>query len=88
MPNVVVIDGRHAGYAQHGVPLPAAPGPARGASTFSVEVAGILARDLSSGHAAAPWVELPAFRDQPIGVPLEDYNESQLALSKQRAARR
>jgi hypothetical protein len=32
-------------------------------------------------------VGLPAFRDQPIGVPLEDYNDSQLALSKLRAAR-
>jgi len=49
----------------------------QGAHTFSAGVAEVLARRPGT---AARWVELPAYRDVPAEVAIEDLNESRVAM--------
>ena len=73
-PGVVVLDGRRAGY-----PREAFGDPIHlnvfGANAFSLDVAAAL-RDRPAGPR---WVELPAYRERPIEVPLEDLGQSWMA---------
>ncbi|MEO6810450.1 MAG: hypothetical protein ABI353_15150 [Isosphaeraceae bacterium] len=81
--DVVVIDGRHAGY-DHTVFVDPAHLDGDGAVALSLDLADLLARlDVGSG-----WVTLPGFRRRPAGIPLEDVNQSQLAVESGDALRR
>ena len=88
--NVVVVDGRHAGYGPK-LFVDQSHLDREGASTFSADLGDIIARHLD--HATTPadasrWVSLPGYRDVPPGIPLEDINESQVAASTARGGLR
>lgn len=73
--NLTVVDGRHAGYDAP-VFVDAAHLDRVGASAFSLAVADVLRQ----GPGGPRWVALPAYRE-PEGVPpLEDVNQSRVAL--------
>jgi hypothetical protein len=81
-PGVIVIDGRHSGYD---------------ASTFSdhnhLNVRGSVAmsRELASivgRRGDRPrWIDLPRFEDRPINIPLEDVDQSRVALEAEATRR-
>ena len=87
--NVVVVDGRHAGY-HAGLFVDQSHLDREGATTFSVDLAAIIARHLDGPPPAdgARWVSLPAFRPVPAGVPLEDIRESAVAAANARGGLR
>lgn len=81
--DVVVIDGRHAGY-DHAVFVDPAHLDGDGAVALSLDLADLLARpDVGSG-----WVSLPRFQRRPAEIPLEDINQSRLAVESGDALRR
>ena len=73
-PKLRVIDGRHSGYGP-ALFLDGAHLNSRGASAFSLALAEVLARPADSR-----WIDLPAFREAPPGVPIENIYESAIAL--------
>jgi len=84
-PGLVVVDGRRCGYDG-----PAFTDPlhlsARGASALSIDLAEAL-RPIVEGREAGPrWVNLPPYRERPVGVPLEDLNQSRTALNHRKTA--
>ena len=86
-PNLVVVDGRHAGYDK-----PALSDLShlnrRGACAFSLALGQILKDRLATGQASGSrWVELPTFRE-PGDQPVEDTNQSMIAVLKAMNARR
>ena len=86
-PNVVVVDGRHAGYA------PAAFVDAThlnrlGATEFTAALADLIAARREGAGVDRKWVQLPAFRGRAVGVSLEDFEESKLATGLAGTARR
>jgi hypothetical protein len=78
-PNFVVIDGRRSGY-DHAVHVDPIHLDREGALALSVDVAEILRRYLTDPTKLPRWVTLPAYRTPVAEVPLEDANESQLAI--------
>jgi hypothetical protein len=81
--NVIVIDGRRAGY-DHTVFVDPAHLDGDGAVALSLDLADLMAQpDVGSG-----WVSLPSFRRRSAGIPLEDVNESQLAVESEGVRRR
>lgn len=75
-PDLVVIDGRHSPYptdAYTGDPIHLT---ARGATTYTDEVAGIIGRVLGEGPPATRWVSLPPYREPPEIAGLEDLDAS------------
>jgi hypothetical protein len=85
-PDVVVIDGRHSDYG-HTVFVSPPHLDRQGAATYTDEVADIIARRRSGPELASRWVDLPPFRDRPIAVPLEDFDQSRVALQHLSARR-
>lgn len=88
--NVTVVDGRHAGYHPK-LFVDQSHLDRQGATTFSVDLGDLIARHLD--HKATPadasrWVDLPAYRDVPVDIPLEDINESQVAATTARGGLR
>jgi hypothetical protein len=81
-PNLTVIDGRHAGFERSAftdiVHLHAG-----GAFALSDALADVLA-----AGADDRWVALPRFRSAPVDVPLEDINQSMLAIHAAEERRR
>ena len=72
---VTVVDGRHSGYdpstfADH------THLNSRGSIAMSHELAAIL----KAPEGRPRWVDLPRFRDWPLTVPLEDVDQSRIAL--------
>jgi hypothetical protein len=79
-PSVTVLDARHAGY-DHTLFVDASHLDGRGAYTLSRDVADALRRDLSGPVATGPrWIDLPAYRDCPAEVALEDVEQSRRAV--------
>src|SRR5262249_25694322 len=78
--NVVVIDGRRAGYRREGF-SDLTHRDRRCASAFSEAVASLIGPYLAgSGPSHAPrWAELPPYRVRAEGVPLEDVEQSMAA---------
>ncbi len=88
--NVVVVDGRHAGYHPT-LFVDQSHLDREGATTFSVDLGDLIARHLDPARSPADgsrWVDLPAYRDVPLGIPLEDINESQVAATTARGGLR
>ncbi|MHC5542745.1 hypothetical protein ACYOEI_31355, partial [Singulisphaera rosea] len=85
--NITVVDGRKSGYGPsaffdyHHLSV-------RGASVFSDDVATIVRRVLDGDRSFPRWVKLTEYRERPIDVPLEDIEQSRLALKREREARR
>jgi hypothetical protein len=86
-PNVVVIDGRNAGYAS-AVMYDATHLNKTGACAYSEALAEILAsRPRTGGSIDERWIALRPFQVMPVDVPVEDLEQSIIAL-KQPVARR
>jgi hypothetical protein len=84
--NITVIDGRHSRYRPE-VFFDPHHLDRVGAAAFSAEVSETVRRVLGGDPLVARWVDLPAYREAPIDVPLEDLEQSKLALSQARARR-
>jgi hypothetical protein len=85
-PNLVVLDGRHSGYDLSAM-WDLTHLNRRGAAAFSADVALVL-RDRLAGVPGPRWVALAAYRD-PSGIaPLEDVDQSRLALRAKYTSRR
>ncbi|MDR3637899.1 MAG: hypothetical protein P4L84_29105 [Isosphaeraceae bacterium] len=84
--NLVVIDGRTAGYAEDCFLDPTHLNR-RGAMEFSAAVAEIIAGGQPSSQASLRWVALPAFQGRDAGPVVEDLAESRLALRALSATR-
>ncbi len=78
-PNVVVIDGRHAGYGREVFYDPVHLNRA-GATVFSADVASTLALHLAGSAPGASWVTLPAYRDRSLNALVEDFSQSEIAV--------
>jgi hypothetical protein len=77
--NLVVVDARHAGYP-HRLFVDAAHLDRDGARRFSAELADVLGRRLQDRGGQSRWFELPASHDVPEDPPIEDLQQSRLAL--------
>jgi hypothetical protein len=86
-PNLSVIDARHAGY-RNTVFVDPVHLDRDGAVALSADVAEVLRRSLIHSEPVARWVELPAYRDRPIALALEDVNQSRERLKLHRGGRR
>jgi hypothetical protein len=86
-PDVVVLDGRRSGYD---VPVffDAAHLHFPGAVAFSGEVGRALRAGQDSTEDRTRWVNLPAYRDRPIEVPLEEMASSYQAIAESRILKR
>jgi hypothetical protein len=78
-PDVVVVDGRRAGYP-HTVYIDGAHLDRLGSTRLSADLAEVMAGALDRPGRSPRWVDLPAFRDRSEGVALEDLDESRRAL--------
>jgi hypothetical protein len=86
-PGLVVLDARHAGY-DHTLFVDAVHLDGRGATTLSLDVAEVLRRDEPGPARLAGWIDLPAYRPLAPGIPLEDVEQSRLALHARDRLRR
>jgi hypothetical protein len=86
-PDLVVIDGRRSGY-RPAVFLDSMHLDRRGAAAQSLGVAEIVAAHLAAGAAGPRWVPLPAYREPPADLPVEDLDQSQVALRSAEGLRR
>ncbi|HEV3121775.1 MAG TPA: hypothetical protein VGY53_07725 [Isosphaeraceae bacterium] len=83
---VVVVDARYSGFNDAAFfDMTHLVGP--GAITLSAELAGILKRDLATGHPNSRWVQLPQYRDRHREFPLEDLEHREVAMGPRAAAR-
>jgi hypothetical protein len=80
-PNVTILDGRHAAYAPSLFIDPTHLN-GRGASALSLDVANVLRRDRAQPALQSRWLDLPRYRKRPFETPLEDVEQTKLALSK------
>lgn len=78
-PNVTVIDGRHARYDPK-VFFDPHHLDRDGAAVFSAEVSETVRRVVGGDPEVSRWVLLPTYRERSIDVPLEDIEQSKLAL--------
>ena len=78
-PNLSVIDGRKSAYP-HSVFFDACHLDSQGGYVFSSDLAEVLRRG-RVGEAGG-WFDLPAYRDRPVNVPIENTLESALALER------
>jgi hypothetical protein len=85
-PNVVVIDGRRAGYP-HTVFNDPFHLNCEGATAFTSEIAGLLSETIADSSAQSTWLDLPRHVG-PAEYPLEDVQESHLAQAAQAERRR
>jgi hypothetical protein len=84
-PCLTVIDGRHSGYAPDAL-ADLTHLNRVGAAHFSAEVAAVL-RARIAGEPLARWIELPRVRGPVAEVPLEDLEQSQIAMQALRTRR-
>lgn len=78
-PNLVVIDGRHSGYAAS-VFIDAVHLDRQGAAALSAGVAEVLDQHFKNERQGPRWINLPLYQDPAIDPPLEDMIQSALAL--------
>lgn len=74
-PHLVVIDGRYAHFP-HSVFIDPTHLDCQGAALFTDDLAPIIGRHLAHPGTAPRWVALPTFRDRPIGIDIEDVEQS------------
>jgi len=86
-PGVVAVDGRAPGYTRR-VFIDDSHLDRRGASGFTSDLAEVIAHSLSDRHAAPRWVDLPPYRERPEPGPIEDLDQSRLALDAPGRTRR
>jgi hypothetical protein len=79
-PNLVVIDGRHAGY-DHTTLDDVGHLNGRGAVALTTAVASIIGKNLGDPGQAPRWVTLPTYRECP-GAVVENLDESRIALQR------
>ncbi|HWE37494.1 MAG TPA: hypothetical protein VG406_13070 [Isosphaeraceae bacterium] len=77
-PALVVLDGRRSGYGAE-VHVDPVHLDRRGAAALSADVATVIGR----GGVPAAWITLPSYRERPTRGPLEDLEESRVALRDQ-----
>jgi hypothetical protein len=85
-PNVTVLDGRHAAYDPR-VFFDPHHLARDGAAVFSSDVAMTVRRAIDSDPTLPRWVNLPSYGKRRIDGPLEDVEQSRLALKLERAKR-
>jgi hypothetical protein len=78
-PNLVVLDARHSGY-RHTVFQNPSHLDLEGAFALSADLAAVLQSNLPATPAAMRWIELPLYHKRSIFFPLEDVNQSRIAL--------
>lgn len=78
-PGMVVVDGRRSGYDSSAF-SDALHLHARSASALSDDLAAILRPIVDREPGGPRWVELPPFRERPVGVVVEDLEQSRLAV--------
>jgi hypothetical protein len=78
-PNLVVIDGRHAGY-HDSVFFDPTHLDRQGAAAFTIDVASVVGRCLRGTPPGMRWIELPVYRDPPVDLAIEDVAQSAIAL--------
>lgn len=78
-PEVVVIDGRSSGY-DSALFVDATHLDRQGSMAFSAAVADAMGTGRGGASSGSRWVDLPAYSDRPIDVPVEDLAQSQIAL--------
>jgi hypothetical protein len=89
-PNLVVVDGRRSAY-DRSVFLDACHLDPQGAFVFTEGVAEVLRRrggQDGRGPGGLAWYQLPRYRERPIDVPMEDIQQSGLAVMGLPPARR
>lgn len=84
--NVTVLDGRHARYDPR-VFFDPHHLARDGAAIFSTDVASTVRRGIESDPPLPHWVDLPSFGERPIDGPLEDVEQSRVAVKLERAKR-
>lgn len=83
--NLIVIDGRHSGYAYSQFADPAHLNN-EGAAAFSAGLAEVLRSDLGEPGQRTRWVALPPYR--PVAIALENLDQSRAALGRTADQRR
>jgi hypothetical protein len=81
-PNIVVIDGRRADYDATTFVDPTHLNR-DGAITLSLHVGAIVAAHLKHDVKQFCWVDLPPYVEQAIDIPIEDFEQSLLAIKNQ-----
>jgi hypothetical protein len=85
-PHVTLVDARHAGYEEPDFFDPHHLGR-DGAAVYSRDLAAIVRTSLNDPHRPR-WIRMPARgAGAPVDVPLEDIEQSRLALSRNRSTR-
>ena len=77
-PDLVVVDGRHAGFPASAF-IDVVHLDRQGAFALSDGVAEVVGPRLDSGARGPAWLPLPAYRDRPADLPLEDVAQSGMA---------
>ena len=85
-PNVVVVDGRHAGFG-HGAFADAHHLDLGGATALSHALAEVIAARLVSPPVGDRWVPLPGYTEPTARLAIEDMDESGAALARRDARR-
>lgn len=85
-PNLVVVDGRSANY-DPGVFWDRHHLEKQGAIAFSIELGNLLRHDLAQGSHSGRWIELPRYRAHVADFPIEEYDQSSVALGQGRTFR-
>lgn len=83
--NLVVIDGRHSGYGPDQI-FDLTHLNRRGACTFSLDLGSTLRQHLAAREKTR-WITLPAYRARQVSAPLEDLDQSSVALQQSGARR-
>jgi hypothetical protein len=85
-PNLIAIDGRHSGFGD-GLFVDTVHMNVRGAAELSAGLADILESPRPYSSPKERWVALPAYRDRPVTVHLENCTESAQALDPRKSRR-
>ena len=83
-PNIVVVDARRAGFPTR-LYTDSSHLDLEGAHAFSDDLAPVLRRHGPGPFASAPaarWVAMPAYRDRPMTIALEDERQSRVAAAR------
>lgn len=87
-PTLIVVDGRHANYHSSAF-YDLTHLNRQGATVFSTDLAAILADLLMPEHAPeSRWINLPTYQDPLVAPPVEDLEQSRIALEDIAARRR
>ncbi|MEO6810449.1 MAG: hypothetical protein ABI353_15145 [Isosphaeraceae bacterium] len=85
-PNLVIVDGQHAGY-DRSVFRDATHLDRKGALTLSLALVDVIGAHLDGRLSGLRWVDLPGYRERSDVVPLEDVDQSRLVLQERNTKR-